>query len=208
MDSKLFEEDVENLRILNKVDGIIVPGGFGKTGVEGKIQAIKYARENGLPFLGLCLGLQLAVIEFARNVCGLEEANSAEIMPDTPYPVIDLLPEQKEVLKKSKYGATMRLGGQVVKIKRGTLAYQLYGKDEVVERFRHRYEINPEYVETLEKNGFVFSGMTPDNRIMQIGELPEHPFFIGSQFHPEFTSRVLKPNPLFNGFIQACISIS
>ncbi|RJS75706.1 CTP synthase (glutamine hydrolyzing) [Candidatus Bathyarchaeota archaeon] len=208
IDSKLFEEDVENLRILNKVDGIIVPGGFGKTGVEGKIQAIKYARENGLPFLGLCLGLQLAVIEFARNVCGLEEANSAEIMPDTPYPVIDLLPEQKEVLKKSKYGATMRLGGQVVKIKRGTLAYQLYGKDEVVERFRHRYEINPEYVETLEKNGFVFSGMTPDNRIMQIGELPEHPFFIGSQFHPEFTSRVLKPNPLFNGFIQACISIS
>jgi CTP synthase len=204
IDSKLFEEDDENLKTLDKVDGVIVPGGFGKTGVEGKIAAIRYAREKDIPFLGLCLGLQLAVVEFARNVCGLEGANTAEIVPDTPYPVIDLLPEQKEILRKSKYGATMRLGGQTVKIKPGTLAYRLYNRGEVVERFRHRYEINPEYVGTLEKNGFVFSGMTPDNRIMQIGELPQHPFFIGSQFHPEFTSRALKPNPLFNGFIQAC----
>ncbi len=206
IDSKLFEEKEENLKTLEKVDGIIVPGGFGKTGAEGKIAAIKYVRERGIPYLGLCLGLQLAVVEFARNVCGLEGANTAENVPETPYPVIDLLPEQKEILKKSKYGATMRLGGQTVKIKPETLAYRLYGREEVVERFRHRYEINPEYVETLENKGFVFSGMTPDKRIMQIGELPQHPFFIGSQFHPEFTSRVLKPNPLFNGFIQSCVS--
>jgi len=206
IDSKLFEEKEENLEILTKVDGIIVPGGFGKTGAEGKIAAIKYVREKGIPYLGLCLGLQLAVVEFARNVCGLEGANTAENVPDTPYPVIDLLPEQKEILKKSNYGATMRLGGQTVKIEPDTLAYRLYGREEVLERFRHRYEINPEYVETLQKHGFVFSGMTPDGRIMQIGELPKHPFFIGSQFHPEFTSRVLRPNSLFNGFIKSCIA--
>jgi len=205
IDSKTFEEDKENLSVLDEVDGIIVPGGFGKTGIEGKIMAIEYARKKNIPFLGLCLGLQLAVVEFARNVCGLKGANSAEIDPNTPYPVIDLLPEQKKILKKSKYGATMRLGGQPVKIKPGTLAHRLYKRTEIVERFRHRYEINPEYVKILEAHGFVFSGMTPDNRIMQIGEIPEHKFFIGSQFHPEFTSRVLKPNPLFNGFIKACI---
>jgi len=208
IDSKLFEEKDENLSILKKVDGIIVPGGFGATGVEGKIKSIKYARENRIPYLGLCLGLQLAVVEFARNICGLESANSAEIDPETPYPVIDLLPEQKEILRKSKYGATMRLGAQPVKIKRSTLAYKLYHLEEVTERFRHRYEINPEYVGVLEENGFVFSGMTTDNRIMQVGELPKHPFFIGSQFHPEFTSRPLRPNPLFDGFIQACVTNS
>ncbi len=204
IDSKMFEEE-QDLRVLEKVDGVIVPGGFGKTGVEGKISAVKYARENNLPFLGLCLGLQLAVIEYARNVCGLIGANSAEFVPDTHHPVIDLLPEQKEILRESGYGATMRLGGQVVEIKRDTLAHRLYGREEVVERFRHRYEINPEYVGILESNGFAFSGMTADNRIMQIGELPTHRFFIGSQFHPEFTSRILRPNPLFNGFIQSCI---
>ncbi len=206
IDSKLFEEKTENLSILKKVDGVIVPGGFGATGVGGKIMAVEYARERRIPFLGLCLGLQLAVVEFARNVCGLEGANSTEIDPDTPYPVIDLLPEQKKILKESKYGATMRLGAQRVKIKPGTLAHRLYGREEATERFRHRYEINPEYVERLEKNGFVFSGMTVDNRIMQIGELADHPFFIGSQFHPEFTSRPLRPNPLFNGFVQACVT--
>jgi len=205
IDSKTFEDKKEDLSALDKVDGIIVPGGFGTTGIEGKIMAIQYAREKNIPFLGLCLGLQLAVVEFARNVCGLKDANSTEIDPNTPHPVIDLLPEQKEILKESKYGATMRLGGQLVKIKPGTLAHRLYKQTGVVERFRHRYEINPEYVEVLESRGFVFSGMTPDNRIMQIGEIPKNVFFIGSQFHPEFTSRVLKPNPLFNGFIQACI---
>jgi len=206
IDSKLFERSEENLSMLGKVNGIIVPGGFGITGVEGKISAMRHARENNIPFLGLCLGLQLAVVEFARNACGLEGANSSEIAPETPHPVIDLLPEQKEILEESKYGATMRLGAQVVKIKRGTLAYRLYRLEEITERFRHRYEINPEYVGTLEKNGFVFSGMTRDERIMQIGELPDHPFFIGSQFHPEFTSRPLRPNPLFDGFIRACIA--
>jgi len=206
IDSKLFEEETENLSILEKADGVIVPGGFGATGVEGKIVAVKYAREKGIPFLGLCLGLQLAVVEFARNVCGLEGANSTEIDPNTPHPVIDLLPEQKEILKKSKYGATMRLGAQRVKIKPSTLAHRLYRQEEATERFRHRYEINPAYVERLEKNGFVFSGMTADNRIMQIGELANHPFFIGSQFHPEFTSRPLRPNPLFGGFVRACVT--
>ena len=205
IDSKTFEEEKGNLSVLDEVDGIIVPGGFGTTGIEGKIMAIRYARENNLPFLGLCLGLQLAVVEFARNVCGLEGANSTEIDPDTPHPVIDLLPEQKKILKKSRYGATMRLGGQIIKIKPSTLAHRLYGRTEIIERFRHRYEINPEYVGLLEDHGFVFSGMTPDGRIMQIGEIPDHPFFIGSQFHPEFTSRVLRPNPLFNGFIKACM---
>jgi len=206
IDSKLFEQSEENLSVLEKVDGIIVPGGFGITGVEGKIKAMRRVRENNMSLLGLCLGLQLAVVEFARNVCGLDGANSSEIAPETPHPVIDLLPEQKEILKKSEYGATMRLGAQVVRIRRGTLAHRLYGREEVTERFRHRYEINPEYVGTLEKHGFVFSGMTRDGRIMQIGELPEHPFFIGSQFHPEFTSRPLRPNPLFDGFVRACIS--
>jgi len=204
IDSKLFEENEENLSVLDKFDGIIVPGGFGKTGVEGKILAIEHARENSIPYLGLCLGLQLAVVEFARNVCGLADAQSAEIDPDTSHPVIDLLPEQKEILKRSKFGATMRLGGQAVRIRRNTLAYKLYRRELVTERFRHRYEINPEYVGTLEEKGFVFSGMTADQRIMQIGELPKHPFFIGSQFHPEFTSRPLRPNPLFSGFVQAC----
>ena len=205
VDSKLFEEEEQNLQILRKIDGVIVPGGFGKTGVEGKILATKYVRENNIPFLGLCLGLQLAVVEYARDVCGLEEANSAEFVSNTPHPVIDLLPEQKEILKKSGYGGTMRLGGQTIRIKPDTLAFRLYGRKDIVERFRHRYEINPEYVDILERNGFVFSGMTTDNRIMQIGELPSHRFFIGSQFHPEFTSRVLRPNPLFDGFIQSCI---
>ncbi len=205
IDSKQFERDESRLSVLDEVDGIIVPGGFGKTGVEGKILAIKYARENNIPFLGLCFGLQLAVVEFARNVCGLKDAHSTEIDPDAPHPVIDILPGQKEILETSKYGASMRLGGQVVKIKPGTLAYKLYGKEEVTERFRHRYEINPKYVETLEKKGFVFSGMTADQKIMQIGEVSNHAFFIGSQFHPEFTSRPLRPNPLFSGFIRACM---
>ncbi len=206
IDSKDFEHDKSNLNLLNKFNGIIVPGGFGGSGVEGKISAIGFVRENGIPFLGLCYGLQLAVVEYSRNVCGLQGANTTEVDPNTAYPVIDLLPWQKEILQKSAYGATMRLGGQAVEIKSGTLAHKLYGKEETTERFRHRYEINPDYVETLEKNGFVFSGKSSkEENIMQIGELPKHKFFIGSQFHPEFTSRPLKPNPLFNGFIQACI---
>jgi CTP synthase len=205
IDSKDFEKDEKNLEILKDLQGIIIPGGFGKSGVEGKILAIKYARENNIPFLGLCYGFQLAVIEFARNVCKLENANSTEIDPKTPYPIIDFLPWQKELIQENKYGATMRLGGQIVKIKENTLAFKLYGKNQVVERFRHRYEISPNYVEILEKNGFLFSGSTPDGKIKQIGEMPHHKYFIGSQFHPEFTSRPLTPNPLFDGFIKACL---
>ncbi len=209
LNSKDLEKDPKNLKVLKGVCGIIVPGGFGTSGVEGKIAAIRYARESNIPYLGLCLGLQLAVIEFARNVCGFKDANTTEIDADTKHPVVDFLPWQKKLIAESKYGATMRLGGQTVKIKKGTLAHKLYGKGTVIERFRHRYEINPEYVKTLEKQGFVFSGESKkDEGIMQIGELPleKHKFFIGSQFHPEFTSRPLKPNPLFNGFIKACMS--
>ncbi len=205
IDSKSFEKDPGKLGELGELNGIIVPGGFGSTGVEGKIAAIKYAREKNIPFLGLCYGLQLAVIEFARNVCGLKNANSTEIDQKTPYPVIDILPEQIKIVEGKNYGATMRLGGQQVLIKNGTLARKLYGSEHVIERFRHRYEISPQYVETLEKNGFILSGSTPDGRIKQIGELPDKKFFLGTQFHPEFTSRLTAPNPLFAGFIRACL---
>lgn len=206
IDSKDFEMDKNKLKHLRKLNGVIVPGGFGATGVEGKISTIKYCRENNIPFLGLCFGLQLAVVEFARNVCGLRGAHSTEVDPKTKHPVVDLLPWQRKLIEEKKYGATMRLGGQVIFIKKNTLAYKLYKKDKIVERFRHRYEINPKYVKILEKNGFIFSGSTPDGKIMQIGELLNHKFFIGTQFHPEFTSRPLKPNPLFDGFIKACMS--
>ena len=206
IDSKEFESDKGKLNSLSELDGVIVPGGFGGTGVEGKISAIQFVRENNIPYLGLCYGLQLAVIEYARNVSNLLDAYTTEINKNTKNPVIDLLPWQKKILQESKYGATMRLGAQTVEIKPGTLAHKLYGVQSTKERFRHRYEINPEYVNVLEKNGFVFSGVSSkEENIMQIGELPKHRFFIGSQFHPEFTSRPLKPNPMFNGFIQACI---
>lgn len=206
IDSKNFEEDESKINILKNFDGVIVPGGFGTSGVEGKILSIKYCRENDIPFLGLCYGFQLAVVEFARNVCNLKDAHTTEVNPNTPHPVVDLLPWQKEILAKSKYGATMRLGGQVVKIKNNTLAHKLYKKNEVIERFRHRYEINPKYVQILEKFGFTFSGESKkDEGIMQIGELPNHKFFIGTQFHPEFNSKPLNPHPLFYGFIKACL---
>lgn len=207
IDAKALEnKDEEEFKKLKSVDGIIVPGGFGASGVEGKIEAIKFARENNVPFLGLCFGFQLAVVEFARNVCGLKGAHSTEIDHSTPYPVVDLLPWQKKLIEERKYGATMRLGGQVVLIKENTLAYELYKKKRVIERFRHRYEINPKYVDILEKNGLVFSGESEkDEGIMQIGEIPKLKYFLGTQFHPEFTSRPLRPNPLFFGFIKSCI---
>ncbi len=208
IDAKDFEEKESKLKILNGVDGIIVPGGFGSGGVEGKILAIKYARVNEIPFLGLCFGFQLAVVEYARNICGLEDANTTEVDSGAKIPVVDFLPWQKELIKQSKYGATMRLGAQVIRIKRNTLAWRLYGNDRVIERFRHRYEINPKYINEFETHGFIFSGESEkDEEIMQIGELPEHKhkFFIGTQAHPEFTSQPLKPNPLFNGFISASI---
>ena len=186
---------------LKGVDGILVPGGFGARGTEGKIKSIRYARENNIPFLGLCYGFQLAVIEFAREVSGLRKANSTEIK-ETDQPVIDLLPEQKGVDKK---GGTMRLGSHEVRIKPDTKASQIYGKDKVRERFRHRYEVNPEYIQKLESDGLVFSGQAKeDERVMQILELQDHKFFLATQFHPEFTSRPLKPNPIFVDFVKNC----
>ncbi|MEM7826420.1 MAG: gamma-glutamyl-gamma-aminobutyrate hydrolase family protein, partial [Candidatus Aenigmatarchaeota archaeon] len=199
-------KEPDKIEILKSVDGVIVPGGFGKTGIEGKIAAIKYVRENKIPFLGLCLGLQLAVIEFARNVCKLKNANSTEFEPNTPYPVIDILPEQKKLIEESKYGATMRLGSCTAILKEGSIVWKLYGKQrEIKERHRHRYEVNPEFHEILQKNGLVFSGVSPDGRLVEFIELEDHPFFVATQAHPEFKSRPLKPAPLFDGFIKACM---
>jgi len=188
---------------LSGVDGVIVAPGFGKRGTEGKIACLKYIREKDIPYLGICYGMQMAVIEFARNVCGLKEANSTEIEPNTKYPVIDILPEQKKI---EGLGGNMRLGGKDVLVKKGTLAYELYEKKtNIRERFRHRYEVNPKYIQLFEKKGMVFSGKHPKYDIMQIMELPKKRFFIGSQFHPEFTSRPLKPNPLYLGLIKAAL---
>lgn len=204
IDASAFEKSPGKVTMLDKMDGIVVPGGYGSTGVEGKIGAIKFARETNLPFFGLCYGLQLAVIEFARNVCGMDGANSTEIDKSAKFPVIDLLPSQKRIMESSSYGATMRLGSQDVTIVPGTLAHRLYNKPMVKERFRHRYEVNPDFVDQLASRGMVFSGMNEDEGIVQIAELPRHKFFLGTQFHPEFTSRPLRPNPLFDGFIKAC----
>ena len=188
---------------LDDVDGIIVPGGFGTRGAEGKIACAKYARENNLPYLGLCFGFQMAVIEFARNVCGLSKANSTEIEPDCPEPVIDILPEQKKI---EGLGGNMRLGGRDIELKPETLASKLFGKaEEVRMRFRHRYEADPRYIEQLEKAGMVFSGKAPNQPIMQILELPSHPFFMGTQAHPCLTSRPLKPQPMFAGLVAAAM---
>jgi len=205
IDSKIFESDPKKISILKEKDGIIVPGGFGTTGVEGKIAAIKYVRENKIPYLGLCYGMQLAVVEFARNVCRLEKANTTENDSKTPYPVIDFIPEQVKIIRESRYGATMRLGAYPAVLKKGSLIRKLYGNDEVSERHRHRYEVNPKYVDALEKNGLVFSGRSPDGVLMEFMELPKHPFFVGTQGHPEFKSRPMKPSPMFDGLIKACI---
>jgi len=182
------------------LDGICVPGGFGIRGTEGKIAAVRYARENRVPYLGLCLGLQAAVIEFARNVCGLTGANSLEFDEATPHPVIALLDSQRGVEDK---GGTMRLGNWPCRLLPGTRAAQVYGDLLVYERHRHRFEVNPHYRGQLESNGLVCSGISPDNRLVEMIELPDHPFFLASQFHPEFTSRPNRPNPLFREFIAA-----
>ncbi len=188
--------------ILDGVQGILVPGGFGIRGIEGKIAAIEYARENGVPFLGLCLGLQCAVIEFSRNVAGMDGANSSEFEPDTPYPVIDLMAHQKDV---DGLGGTMRLGLYPCKIAPGTRAAQAYGEEVIYERHRHRYEVNNALRHKMEEAGLVFSGLSPDDRLVEIVEIPEHPWFVASQFHPEFKTRPLKPHPLFRDFIGAAV---
>ena len=186
--------------VLSGIDGIVVPGGFGWRGIEGKLEAIRYARESGVPFLGLCLGLQCAVIEYAQNVCGLEGANSSEFDPATPHPVIDLLPEQKNV---TDLGGSMRLGAQPCHLVPGTRAAAAYGEQVVYERHRHRYEVNPAYHGVLSEHGLVFSGLSPDGRLVEIIELPHHPFFMGGQFHPELRSRPTRPHPLFREFVGA-----
>jgi len=189
---------------LKDIKGIIVPGGFGKRGTEGKISCIKYARENNLPYLGLCFGFQMALIEYARNILKLKNANSTEIDPKTKYPVVDILPEQKLL---ETLGGNMRLGGHDILIKENTLAYNLYKQLKIRERFRHRYECNPDYIDKFEEKGIVFSGKSADEKnIMQILELTNHKFFIGTQYHGEYTSRPLKPHPLYLGFIKACLS--
>ncbi len=188
---------------LANVDGIIVPGGFGTRGAEGKIACIKYVRENNLPYLGLCFGFQMAVIEFARNVCSIKQAHSTEIDPECIEPVIDILPEQKKI---EGLGGNMRLGGRDIELKSKTVAWQLFGKASKVRmRFRHRYEVDPRYIEILEDNGLVFSGKAPEQPIMQILELPDHPFFIGTQAHPCLTSRPLRPEPMFVGLVAAAM---
>ena len=203
IDSKIFEKQPEKISNLNDLDGIIVPGGFGLSGVEGKISTIKYARENKIPYLGLCLGMQLAVVEYARNVCNLKDANSAEVDKKTSHPVIDFIPEQAKVIRESRYGATMRLGAYPAVLKKGTIIEKLYGENKVFERHRHRYEVNPEYVELFENNGLVFSGRSPDGILMEFMEISKHPYFVATQAHPEFKSRPMKPSPPFNGLIKA-----
>jgi len=189
-------------KALGGVGGILVPGGFGNRGIEGKIKAIQYARENKIPFLGICLGMQCAIIEFARNVCGLKGANSTEFDPEAEYPVIDLLPEQKEI---EDLGGTMRLGLSPVKIRENTLAHVAYGEELIYERHRHRYEFNNHFREILTGKGLVFSGTTPDGRLVEITEYHDHPWFVASQFHPEFKSRPNRPHPLFKQFIIASL---
>ncbi len=202
-----FEKDPSQLKRLDQYGGVIVPGGFGDRGVEGKIAVIKYCRENKIPYLGLCYGMQLMVVEHARNIGGLQGAHTTEVDPNTKYPVIDILPEQKELLAKKQYGASMRLGNYPATLKKGTIVYDAYGKEEVIERHRHRFEVNPEYIEQIEKMGLVFSGTSPSRKLMEFAELPKdkHPYFVGTQAHPELISRPLRPHPLFAGLVKAAI---
>ncbi len=207
LDAEVYEKNPKQLKELSKYDGVIIPGGFGSRGVEGKIAAIRYLRERKIPFLGLCYGMQLAVIEFSRSVAGLKSAQTTEINSETSQPVIDVMPEQKKNLSEKNFGATMRLGAYPAVLKKGTIAHAAYKQHLISERHRHRYEVNPDYIGRLEKSGLVFSGFSPDRRLMEIMELPKskHPFFVATQFHPEFKSRPLKPHPLFREFIRAAI---
>jgi CTP synthase len=216
LSSEVYEKDLHKLSELKNFAGIIVPGGFGSRGVEGKIKAIEYCRTHKIPYFGLCFGLQLAVVEFARNVCSMQDANTTEIVKHSKYPVIDVMPDQKALLEEKHYGATMRLGAYSCQIKPGTLAFSAYeksgwGKEDrkgdllIQERHRHRYEVNNEFRKELEDKGLVVSGINPERDLVEIIELKNHPFFIGTQFHPELKSRPLDPHPLFKEFIKACI---
>ena len=195
----------KNISILSEYDAIIVPGGFGERGVEGIIMAIKYARENKIPYLGLCYGMQLATIEFARNVLGLTKANTVEINPKTPDPIIHINPKQKENMSHNRYGGTMRLGAYDCVLTTGSQVQKLYGTKKISERHRHRYEFNNDYKERIEKAGLQFVGINPEQNLMEIIELKNHPYFVGSQFHPELKSRPLNPHPLFMGLVKAAL---
>jgi CTP synthase len=200
-DSETLDER-EGMELLSEADGILIPGGFGVRGIEGKINAARIAREREIPFLGICLGMQLAVVDFARHVVGMGGANSAEFDPETPYPVVDLLPEQKEV---DDMGGTMRLGADPVKLHADTRARAVYDEPVIYERHRHRYEVNNLLRRRLEDAGLVFSGTSPDDRLVEVIELPAHPFFVASQYHPEFKSRPNRPEPLFREFVGAAL---
>ena len=199
------ENSSRSVKELKNFDGIIVPGGFGSRGIEGKIKAIEFCRKNKIPYLGLCLGMQLAVVEFARNVCKIKDANSTEFEPNCRQPVIDVMPEQKSILKEKSYGGTMRLGEYKCKIKPNTISSRTYKTLDIVERHRHRYELNNAFREALETKGMVMAGINPEKDLIEIIELKEPPFFVAVQFHPEFKSRPLRPHPLFREFIKACI---
>ncbi len=215
LSAEKYEKNPKLLKELENYDGIIVPGGFGKRGIEGKIKAIEFCRKKKIPFLGLCLGMQLAVIEFARNVCGLKRANSKEFQPNTPQPVIDVMPEQKALLKEKRYGGTMRLGVYLCEVKPKTRSFKAYLPFRAVseikkpiltfERHRHRYELNNAFRKVLEAKGMVMAGLNPEKDLVEIIELKNHPFFVGTQFHPEYKSRPLNPHPLFREFIKASI---
>ncbi len=202
-----YEKNPTKLKELKNYDGIVVPGGFGSRGVEGKLKVVQYARENKIPYFGLCYGMQMMVIEYARNILGLKDANTREVNPNTKNIVIDVMESQKEHLKNNSYGGSMRLGGYKAKLREGSIARSAYGTKEITERHRHRYEVNPEFIKKLEAKGLVFSGQSPDGNLMEIAELPKnkHPFFLGTQFHPEFLARPLNPHPLFTAFVKACI---
>ena len=194
--------------VLGGFDGIVVPGGFGSRGTEGMIEAVQFARKNKIPYLGLCYGMQMATIEFARNVARLKNANSTEADPATKNPVIHIMPDQEKKMLARDYGASMRLGAWDCVLKKGSIAEKLYGSRKISERHRHRFEFNNKYRAQLEKAGLVVSGTSPDGKLVEIIELPDHPFFLGSQFHPEFKSRPLAPHPLFKGFMSAIIKIN
>ncbi|MBU0546926.1 MAG: CTP synthase [Patescibacteria group bacterium] len=204
LSAEKYEKSAKSLKELKNYDGIIVPGGFGKRGTEGKIKAIEFCRTQKIPYFGLCLGMQLAVVEFARNVCGLKKANSTELEKDCES-VIDVMPEQKALLKEKRYGGTMRLGAYKCELKSGSKAQKAYGEFLISERHRHRYELNNDFKEILEKKGMVMSGINPERNLVEIIELTKHPFFVGVQFHPELKSRPIKSHPLFKAFIKACI---
>jgi CTP synthase len=205
LDADVYEKDPSKLQELKSCQGVVVPGGFGNRGIEGKILAIKYCRENNIPYFGLCYGMQLATVEFARNVAGLTDAHTTEINPKTENPVIDIMPDQEKLMQENRYGGSMRLGAYPCKLVNGTKAFEAYAKENISERHRHRFEFNNKYRQILSEKGLVISGINPERDLVEIVELREHPFFVGVQFHPEFKSRPLNPHPLFREFVKAAI---